>query len=133
MEKPGTHTLQVLLLTALRNAPAWEEQQWMSAASQAHRSAFRSSDSIRKIHFTGEVISKECSNLWITKKKTPAKVNFPALSVGKSGCCISLQHCLQSFWYCILKFYFSLCAAADISVATMALLCRTYKCKETSS
>lgn len=27
MEKPDTHALQVLMLTALRNAPAWEEQQ----------------------------------------------------------------------------------------------------------
>lgn len=34
MEKPGTRALQVLLLIALRNAPAWEEQQWMSAVSQ---------------------------------------------------------------------------------------------------
>lgn len=51
MEKPGTHVLQVLLLTALRNAPAWEEQQWISAVTQALKVWFCWSDSERKNMF----------------------------------------------------------------------------------
>lgn len=35
MKKPGTQALQVLLLMALRHTPVWEEQQWISARSQA--------------------------------------------------------------------------------------------------
>lgn len=35
MKKPGTQALQVLLLMAWRNTPVWEEQQWISARSQA--------------------------------------------------------------------------------------------------
>lgn len=39
LEKPGTHMLKVLLLTALRNVPAWEKQQWISAVSQSDTEA----------------------------------------------------------------------------------------------
>lgn len=35
MKKPEAQAIQVLLLMALRHIPVWEEQQWISARSQA--------------------------------------------------------------------------------------------------
>lgn len=123
MEKPGTHVLQVLLLTALRNAPAWEEQQWISPVSQALKVWFCLSDPVRKICFSQEVIAKQCSNLWIRKKKIPANVNFPPFSVENLAAAVHFS------WNSII----SLSTATDVSAGIKALFCRTYKCEETSS
>lgn len=127
-----THA-QVLLLIALRMPPAWGEQQWMSAVSQAHLECFLSLGQILQGKYVlwGKVFKKNAATCGLGKKKIPAKVDFPHLSVEKSGSCTSPQHCLPSiiFWNSIIN----LCIAADVSAGIKALLCRMYKCEETSS
>lgn len=85
------------------------------------------SDSAGKVWFTGEVISKECSNSWIRKKKIPAKVNFPLLSAEKNGCCISLQYDLR-YLLLILKFDYCSLHCHHFTGCIKALVCRTGKC-----
>lgn len=80
MKKPEAQAIQVLLLMALRHIPVWEEQQWISARSQApiitgkkKKKSLLFSECTGKVWFTGEVILKECSNSWIRKRKSQQK------------------------------------------------------------